>query len=97
VKVRNGPEPKPLLLERDEYFLHHVTEEDMLCPPGKVREILASLGGKVEGQDKLKDAIMREIKCSEKSARTYIAAAVSYKTIKCNIDPENRKQKVYEL
>ncbi|MGO9175651.1 MAG: AAA family ATPase [Desulfobaccales bacterium] len=97
IKVRNGPEPKPILLERDEYFLHHITEEDMLCPPEKVKAILTTLGGKVEGQEALKQAIMETTGCNDKSARTYISLAVNRKAIKCDPNPRDSRKKIYAV
>jgi hypothetical protein len=97
VKVRNGPEAKPILLERDEYFLHHVTEEDIICPPEKVKAILASLGGKVEGQEPLKQAIMEATGCNDKSARTYISLAVNRKAIQCDPNPQDSRKKIYAV
>ena len=97
IKVRNGPEAKPILLERDEYFLHHVTEEDMLCPPEKVKAILEALGGKVEGQEPLKQAIMETTGCNERSARSFINLAVERKAIKCNEHSQDSRKKIYAV
>lgn len=97
IKVRNGPESKPLLLERDEYFLHHITEEDMLCPPEKVKEILQEIGGQVESQKKLAEAITAKVGCSERSAVTYIGLAIDRKAIKCEPDPNNGRRKIYHV
>jgi len=80
-KVRDGAMPKPLLLERDENFLLTRIEEDTLCPPGKVREILEDLGGEVEKQRALIDAITEEAGCSPRSAQTFIRRAVEMKAI----------------
>jgi KaiC/GvpD/RAD55 family RecA-like ATPase len=97
IKVRNGPEPRPILLERDENFLHHITEEDMLCPPEKVKAILEALGGRVEGQEPLKQAIMKATGCIEKSARSFIKLAVDRKAIKCNEHPKDSRKKIYAV
>jgi hypothetical protein len=96
IKVRNGPEPKPILLERNEYFLHHVTEEYMLCPPEKVKAILEALGGRVEGQELLKQAIMDATGCNDKSARSFIKLAVERKAISCAPDSADARKKIYE-
>jgi RecA-family ATPase len=75
-KIRHGPEQKPILLERDENFIHSIVEDDVLCPPGRVREILESLGGYADGQNELKEAIMKESKCGGRSAVKFIHIAV---------------------
>lgn len=80
-KVRDGATPKPMLLDRDENFLLIPIEEDTLCPPAKVREILQDLGGEVEKQGDLIKAIMNEVDCCPRSAKTYIHRAVEMKTI----------------
>ncbi|MCB2184020.1 MAG: AAA family ATPase [Desulfobulbaceae bacterium] len=95
VKVRNGPEPKPLLLERDKNFLHRLTESDVMCPPGRVREIILELGGKVEGQKQLKEAIMQQSGCSDKTARQYITGAIQMGTIKEIPDATHSQRKNY--
>jgi hypothetical protein len=97
IKVRNGMEPKPILLERDENFLHHVTEEDMLCTPEKVKIILEAMGGKIEGQEPLKTAIMETTGCGEQSARTYIKLAVERRVISCDSHPQDARKKIYHV
>ena len=59
-KLRDAPIPKPLLVERDENLLLHLTEEDTLCPPHKVAEILEDLGGECDKQKDLINAIMAD-------------------------------------
>jgi RecA-family ATPase len=81
-KIRNGPEQRPILIHADKkYFTHDVIEEDTLANPQKVAEILENLGGQVETQAELKEAIIQEVGCSEKTAKNYIKNAVN-KTIK---------------
>jgi hypothetical protein len=64
-------------LERDpECFVHTVTEEDTLANPELVAEILKGLGGKVEKQVELINAITKETECSERSAKKFIKNAV---------------------
>ena len=82
VKVRNGPEHRPILLERTENFLHIQTEDDMKVTPGQVRETLNAMGGTVRGQVALSKAIEEKHNCSERSARTYIREAVKMKAIR---------------
>lgn len=77
IKVRNGPWHKPILLVRDkDSFLHDVIEEDTLCPPLKVREILEDIGGKADSKKILIDAIVERIGCVKRSAGKFINAAV---------------------
>lgn len=94
VKVRNGPQHKPILLERDDHFIHRVTEEDVFCPPEKVREILSSMGGKVESQDTLKKEIIAKMKCSEKTARNAIKLAVEQIAIRAIKDGKRNEYQI---
>ena len=81
VKVRNGPDHKPILLERDKkYFTHAITEEDIAGNPEKVAEILKELGGQVDMQVDLIKAIIEELGCSDRTAKKYIKNAID-KTI----------------
>ena len=80
-KVRHGAQPKPILLERDENYVHRITEKDMLCPPEKVMEILESLGGRVEKQSELLNAISTELRCTSRSALNFLKNAVG-KTVR---------------
>ncbi len=96
IKVRNGPEPKRLVLERSkENFLHTVTDDADVCPPEKVRAILASLGGCVEGQERLRAAIMAEVGCKERRARHFINQAVDRGSIICEDHPADSRKKIY--
>ena len=81
IKVRDGAVPKPVLLERDENFLLNITDEDTLCPPGRVKEILEDLGGSVDTQRPLVDAIIRDVNCTGRSARRYLKRAIELKVI----------------
>ena len=76
LKVRHGSEPKAFLVERDEHFLHTIVEVDTICPPRKVRDILSGLGGKVDSQGELIEAIQEEFKCHKNSASACVRAAV---------------------
>ncbi len=96
VKVRDGAIPKPVLCERDENFLLSITDEDSLCPPGKIRELLQELGGSIESQKPLLDAIMSDTGCSDKSARKYIRRAVESEFIN-ELDPGRGKRKSYQI
>jgi len=90
-KIRDGPQPKPILLERDENFLVHPVSEDTLCPPLKVVEILENLGGSVEMQKDLIKAIIVEIGCHAKSARRFINNAVNDMQIEPVAGSHNKK------
>lgn len=97
VKVRNGPVPKPLLLERDENFLLDISYEESLCPPSKVKDILEQqLDGVCIGQKALGNAIVREIGCSQRSAWTFIQKAIEMKTISV-VDNGPGKRKKYHV
>jgi len=81
-KIRNGPEHRPILIQADkEHFTHSVVEEDNLVNPEKVAETLYDLGGEVETQAKLKEALMEEMGCGDKTAKLAIKNAVN-KTVK---------------
>uniref|UniRef100_A0A7C5AM47 Zinc finger CHC2-type domain-containing protein n=1 Tax=Desulfobacca acetoxidans TaxID=60893 RepID=A0A7C5AM47_9BACT len=95
LKVRNGPEPKSLLLERDEFFLHHITEAEMLCPPEKVAEIIQNQGGTVEGFENLKQLISQTVNCSPRAAATFIKTAKERGFIKVVSDPQDSRKKIY--
>lgn len=75
-KMRNAREIRPLLLERNGNFLSIIVDEDNLCPPTKVVEILNTLGGEVLKQKDLISAIQHETDCSPRSARHFILEAV---------------------
>lgn len=83
-KVRDGAPRgnKPWLLEGDEKtFLLTKVDDDTLCSPKKVAEILESLGGEVEYKYKLVDAIKSAVDCHDSSASTYIKNALTAKEI----------------
>ena len=96
IKVRDGAEPKPMLLERDEKFLLSITDEDSLCPASKIKEILEDLGGHVETQKPLVDAIVKEVECTDRSARKYLKRAVEMKVIQMT-DHGKGKKKSYDV
>lgn len=96
VKIRSGPEFKPLLLERDkESFLHHIAEDNTACPPEKVKEILQTLGGKVEGQEPLIAAISKVSGCKDRAARSFIKTAVERGLIKEGTCDRDGRLKTY--
>lgn len=95
-KVRDGVRPNPITLERDESFLLTPADEDTLCPPRRVKEILESLGGQVDKQMELKKAIMEETGCSPRSAVDYIHKAVEQGVIQEKANG-NGRAKSYRL
>lgn len=94
-KIRHGPEHKPILMERDENFIHTVVDDDVLCPPGKVREILEGLGGYVEGQKELKAGIINAVKCKDRSAAKFIRLAVERGTVQETSEGVGKKKGYY--
>lgn len=95
VKVRDGPRIRPLLVERNKDFLLEVAEDETLCPPGRVKDILVGeLDGKAKNQTQLKKAVMKIIGCSERSAEGYIRRAVEMDQVKV-IDRGHGKAKTY--
>lgn len=52
-KVRHGPEPANILLERDENFIHHIVEEDLAVPTSLIAEAFSELGGKAKSRAEL--------------------------------------------
>ncbi|MBW2306722.1 MAG: AAA family ATPase [Deltaproteobacteria bacterium] len=94
IKIRNGPKKKPLFLERGEDFIHRIADEDMMCPPSRVREILEELGGKVETQAILKTAIMETASCKDRTARNCIKTAIEKMVIR---EIQDGRKKGYEI
>lgn len=106
-KIRNGPEQKPLLLERSkgcprdengeliENFIHTIVDEESLCPPEKVTEILEDLGGSIDGQKEFIALINKEADCKDRAAAKYIRKAVEKGTIKESSLGPGRKKKYY--
>jgi len=70
-KVRHGPSRADLLLERNQFFCHLMTEEEMKAPPSLVLELLKDLGGLA----KLKD-LAQAVK-----EKTGIHRATAYRSI----------------
>jgi RecA-family ATPase len=89
IKVRNGARPKPILAEEDENFILTVTEEESRCSPEQVVAIIRSKGGRVNGREKLIEAIQQVIECGERTARKFIQAALDSQMI--NVVPGERE------
>lgn len=81
LKVRSGPQPRPVILERNKNFIHSVTHEDTLCPTWQVAEILRDLGGSVDRQGPLVEAIIEATGCTDRSAQQFIRNAVGANAI----------------
>jgi len=96
-KVRNGPEPKPIVVSRDlETFLHHVTDGESLCSPAKVAAILEGLGGE-SGRSPLLRAIQSAVGCQERQAREFLYEAVKQRYVCDHGDPKDSRRKVYSI
>jgi archaellum biogenesis ATPase FlaH len=93
VKIRNGPGRRPILLERDEYFLHTPVKEEGLCPPEMVEEILRDMGGEAESQGRLAEKIAEQVSCSIRTAKERIKVAVKQGCIKEMAGGKNRAKK----
>ena len=75
-KVRHGPKPKPILLERNANFISMVTEEEMMISPKEVRDILIhELGGEAETKFQLIKALRDGYDCCENTAKKAIHRA----------------------
>uniref|UniRef100_A0A6H1ZZX2 Putative ATPase domain containing protein n=1 Tax=viral metagenome TaxID=1070528 RepID=A0A6H1ZZX2_9ZZZZ len=81
IKVRDAPEIKPFLVERNGNFLCKVVEEEVMCSPRMVFDILNEMGGSVSKQRDLVDSIIERVQCSERSARTFIKSAIDMKLL----------------
>jgi len=81
VKVRNGRQPKPISLKRDENLVFQVTEEESRCSPEQVAQIIRAKGGRVNGRTDLVAAIREVIVCGERTAGKFITAAIEKQTI----------------
>jgi 5S rRNA maturation endonuclease (ribonuclease M5) len=97
-KVRDGKEPKPFYIERDdETFLHRFYDEDSLVPPALVKQILSEqFNGYVDRQKELMKAIMKEAKCSDRTAKAGIRQAVDMKVI-YEYRAKNNRSKGYRV
>ena len=75
--IRSGPILPPITLESDSHFWLTTTEVETTCPPSRVAEILREkFSGECETQTELKEAIMAETECVDRTAGTCIRVAV---------------------
>lgn len=97
-KVRNGPEPASLVIERDkETFLSRLVEGDTVCTPGLIRSVIESTGGRIVGQSALIEGILQKVQCSKKTAGNGIREAVRLRAIMEESDPTHAQRKVYRI
>jgi KaiC/GvpD/RAD55 family RecA-like ATPase len=97
IKVRNGPEPKLIILSRDkESFLHQVSDGDTICSPAKVRAILEGFGGQAE-RKKLLRAIQAAVGCQERRARDFLQDAINQGSIRVEDHPTDKRMKIYKV
>jgi len=82
VKVRNGREPKPITLERDENLVFQVIEETLKFSPEQVALLIKAKGGRVNGKAELIGAIQYLIGGGEKAACKYIKDAIEASAIR---------------
>jgi RecA-family ATPase len=82
-KVRDGKEPKPFYVERDDdTFLHRFYDEESLVSPALVHDILSNqFNGYVDRQRELVKAIMAKAQCSERTAKQGVRHAVNMKML----------------
>ncbi len=81
LKVRDAPDIKPFIVERNGHFVCEIVDMDSRCPPQKIRQILEEMGGEVESQKELIEIIMEDVGCVMRSAKTYIEKAVEMQQI----------------
>jgi hypothetical protein len=82
VKVRNGRQPKPITLERDEYLVFQVIEEALKFPPEQVALLIKAKGGRVNRKVELIGAIQDLSGGGEKAACKYIKDAIEASAIR---------------
>jgi hypothetical protein len=82
LKVRNGYTPKPILVERDENFICHVTKEKSMFAPEQVPQIIRAKGGRVIGWQELTKAIQNILECTQREAQGLIKTATEKNLIK---------------
>ena len=95
LKVRNGPEPKPLILARDkETFLSRVNDEERLCSPAMVRGLVEGSGGQV-GHEELVKAIQHASGCKNRRAREFLQEAITFGYVLSEDHPTDKRKKIY--
>jgi archaellum biogenesis ATPase FlaH len=82
IKVRNGRQPQPITLERDENLVFQVIEEALKFSPEQVALLIKAKGGWVNGKVELIGAIQDLIGGGEKAACKYIKDAIEASAIR---------------
>ena len=98
VKVRDGKQPKPFLVERDpDTFLCSCYDEESIVSPNAVADVLKKqFNGSVDKQGELVDMIMLKTGCSNKTARIGIKNALEMNLI-YGLPGQNKRSKGYRL
>ncbi len=98
-KVRNGPEPKPIVIERDKNsFLSSIYGCDVIYPSSKIRALVeGSEGSCVGSQGKLCDLIAAEVKGSRTQIIASIERAVADGVIRETKDPNHSQRLIYDV
>lgn len=96
IKVRNGAEPKPIVVERSkETFLSAIAEGDGVCTPAKVAQVVQEAGGRVDGHRRLRDLVSHAVGCSPAAASRYVVQAVEVGEVQEVSDPGHAQRKIY--
>lgn len=94
--LRHGAEIKPILIERDDNFISHVTEVDSMITPQDVENVINdNFGGRVESAYKLQTALIDEFDCSRITTIRAIKEAEKFGRIRA-INGVG-KTKIYEV
>lgn len=87
-KIRNGPPRKPLFLERDRNFIHHLTADAKKVTAVTIIEIITQHGedGSYRGtQNELTQLVQEAVNCGRKTAQDAIKQAVTDGYIRENL------------
>ncbi|MDD2901827.1 MAG: AAA family ATPase [Syntrophales bacterium] len=76
-KIRNGPDRPPILLDRNQNFIHWPTQEDVLVPHTLVVATLEEMGGEAKSQRALSEEISKRAGCSLSTARRGVENAMN--------------------
>lgn len=75
-KLRYRGHKNDLLVVRDKWFNHKITEEDVKCPPEKVKAVLQEMGGEANSVNKLKKRLQESVGISAGTAKKAIDKAI---------------------
>jgi len=76
IKVRNGPQRAPYHLERNEYFIHKLTDEGHRVPFKLLKQIVREQGKDIESQNQLTKIIQLHTNCARATAIDAIREAL---------------------